>query len=81
MTVALHDAVLLRDLISGVLANGGDLADWNTVRKQVLDRWWWKRKPLSSTINILAVALYDLFGGHGECSDLIAALESNSLNR
>lgn len=65
MTVAFHDVVLLRDLISETLANGGDLADWSRVRKDVVDRWWWKRKPLSSTINILSVALYDLFGAQG----------------
>ncbi|EEB94103.1 hypothetical protein MPER_07144, partial [Moniliophthora perniciosa FA553] len=42
-----------------------DLSDWNKV-KDVLQTWHWRRKPLSSTVNILSVALYDLFGADDE---------------
>lgn len=60
MTVALHDVVLLRGLLSHV----DDLTDWECIR-QVLHQWHWTRKPLSATVNILSVALYDLFGADG----------------
>ncbi|KAJ7582568.1 squalene epoxidase-domain-containing protein [Mycena floridula] len=61
MTVAFNDVVLLRDLLGSI----HDLSDWNQV-KEALSKWHWTRKPLSSTINILSVALYDLFGADGE---------------
>jgi squalene monooxygenase len=61
MTVALHDAVVLRDLL-GTLT---DFKDWSKMKK-VLHRWHWDRKPLASTVNILSFALYDLFGADGE---------------
>ena len=57
MTVAFNDVVLLRDLLLDV----AHLADWREV-SEALRRWHWARKPLSSTVNILSVALYDLFG-------------------
>ncbi|KAF8632746.1 hypothetical protein AX17_004767 [Amanita inopinata Kibby_2008] len=57
MTVALHDVVLLREFVSGL----DNLSDWNRIRDG-LHRWHWHRKPLSSMVNILSVALYDLFG-------------------
>ena len=60
MTVALNDVVVLRDLLGTVT----DLSDWSQVRR-VLHRWHWDRKPLASTVNILSVALYDLFGADG----------------
>ena len=60
MTVAFNDVVLLRDMLLDVK----NLADWSEV-KPVLHRWHWARKPLASTVNILSVALYDLFGAHG----------------
>ena len=60
MTVALNDVVVLRDLLGSV----DDLKDWKQMRK-VLHRWHWNRKPLASTVNILSVALYDLFGADG----------------
>ncbi|KAI0755692.1 squalene monooxygenase [Fomes fomentarius] len=56
MTVAFNDVVILRDLLLDVK----DLADWSEIRG-VLHRWHWARKPLSSTVNILSVALYELF--------------------
>lgn len=60
MTVALHDVVLL----SGLLHFCPDLSDPSHL-SSLLERWHWSRKPLSSTINILSVALYDLFGADG----------------
>jgi len=62
MTVALSDVVLLAPMI----AAEPDLTDWHALT-DVLHRWHWARKPLASTINILSVALYDLFGANGEC--------------
>jgi len=32
----------------------------------ILSDWHWQRKGLSSTVNILSVALYDLFGAEDE---------------
>ncbi|KAF8886320.1 SE-domain-containing protein [Infundibulicybe gibba] len=61
MTVALHDVMLLR----GLLGKIEHLRDWAQV-KAALHEWHWSRKPLASTINILSVALYDLFGADGE---------------
>ena len=60
MTVALNDVVVLRDLLGSV----DDLKDWKQLQK-ALHRWHWDRKPLASTVNILSVALYDLFGADG----------------
>ncbi|KAG2012128.1 squalene epoxidase [Coprinopsis cinerea AmutBmut pab1-1] len=57
MTVALSDVVILRDLIGTI----PDLSDVPRVSK-VLNTWFWNRKPLASTVNILSFALYDLFG-------------------
>lgn len=61
MTVAFHDVVLLRGLFSAI----DDLSQWSDVAR-ALKKWHWARKPLTSTINILSVALYDLFGADGE---------------
>jgi len=61
MTVALNDVVVLRDLLGSV----DDLKDWKEMQR-ALHRWHWDRKPLASTVNILSVALYDLFGADGE---------------
>ncbi|KAJ7480188.1 squalene epoxidase-like protein [Mycena galericulata] len=57
MTVALSDVVILGPLLASV----SDLSDWNRVMP-ALNRWYHDRKPLASTVNILSVALYDLFG-------------------
>jgi squalene monooxygenase len=62
MTVALNDVVMLRQLFSELPQ--GSFGDWEKVR-EVLAKWHWKRKPMASTINILSVALYDLFGADG----------------
>ncbi|PFH48637.1 hypothetical protein AMATHDRAFT_149420 [Amanita thiersii Skay4041] len=66
MTVALHDVVILRDLLSRL----DNFADWDNTRN-LLYRWHWKRKPLTSTVNILSVALYDLFGADDEELDVL----------
>ena len=63
MTVAFADVVLLAPMI----AAEPNLADWHALT-DVLHRWHWARKPLASTINILSIALYDLFGADGACS-------------
>lgn len=60
MTVALNDVVILRDL----LGNAKDLSDWHEMTG-ILHSWYWARKPLASTVNILSVALYDLFSAEG----------------
>jgi squalene monooxygenase len=38
--------------------------DWDEL-SDAMRSWHWSRKGLSSTINILSVALYDLFGADG----------------
>ena len=65
MTVALNDVVLLTRLFNDVK----HLDDWDEV-SHMLHKWHWKRKPLASTINILSVALYDLFRADGTCNGL-----------
>ncbi|KAF7306530.1 SE domain-containing protein [Mycena indigotica] len=57
MTVALNDVASLKPLLGAV----ENLDDWREV-KGALDAWFVARKPLASTVNILSVALYDLFG-------------------
>lgn len=58
MTVAFNDVVLLADLLSP--ENVPLLDDTKTVLKQ-MRTFHWKRKNLTSVINILAQALYSLF--------------------
>ncbi|KAJ3290555.1 Squalene epoxidase [Borealophlyctis nickersoniae] len=58
MTVAFWDVVHICDLLSKKEIR--DLADSNAVLRQ-MKVLHWRRKPLSSVINILAQALYDLF--------------------
>ncbi|KAJ8084774.1 Squalene epoxidase [Marasmius tenuissimus] len=61
MTVGFNDVVVLRDLLRDV----NDFSDWEAIRN-VLHRLHWERKPLASAVNILSVALYDLFGADDE---------------
>eukprot|EP01114_Cavostelium_apophysatum_P012430 TRINITY_DN2777_c0_g1_i3.p1 TRINITY_DN2777_c0_g1~~TRINITY_DN2777_c0_g1_i3.p1 ORF type:complete len:505 (+),score=90.28 TRINITY_DN2777_c0_g1_i3:123-1637(+) len=56
MTVALSDVCILRD----VLVRCGDLRDRSKVTRS-LQQFFIERKPLASTINILAFALYQVF--------------------
>ena len=65
MTVAFNDVVILRDLLSDV----EDFTDWSDM-SHALHQWHWRRKQYASTINILSVALYDLFGADGTLSSL-----------
>ncbi|TAQ85209.1 hypothetical protein B7494_g6453 [Chlorociboria aeruginascens] len=58
MTVAFNDVVLLSALISP--AKIPSLSDTSAVQKAMRE-FHWQRKRLSSTINILAQALYSLF--------------------
>ena len=60
MTCAFNDVVILRRYLAEV----DDLSSWGEV-SDLLHHWHWSRKPLASTINILSVALYDLFGADG----------------
>jgi len=60
MAVALNDVVLLAQMLGEI----GNYNDWDQI-SDMLDRWHWARKPLASTINILSIALYDLFGADG----------------
>ncbi|KAJ4485590.1 squalene epoxidase [Lentinula aciculospora] len=61
MTVAFNDVVILRNLLAQV----EDLSRWDEITEG-LRRWHWERKPLASTVNILSVALYDLFGANDD---------------
>ncbi|ETS60887.1 hypothetical protein PaG_04806 [Moesziomyces aphidis] len=75
MTVGLWDAVHLTEALGGSAWTplGGDaparkpldLADWSTLTP-ALRSWHWNRKGLASVINILAQALYSLFGADDE---------------
>jgi squalene monooxygenase len=78
MSVALNDCLLLTELLGGGKPVGiieGDVrgqlelsekkgAKWDDVKAR-LEEWHWRRKGLSSTINVLAQALYSLFGADG----------------
>ncbi|PFH60847.1 hypothetical protein XA68_10254 [Ophiocordyceps unilateralis] len=59
MTVALHDAILLADLLHPDRLPRG-LGDAQAVRTAV-HTFYWRRKNCSSIINVLAQALYTLF--------------------
>ena len=43
----------------------GEGGDWGVI-EDVLEDMWWERKGVAATVNILSVALYDLFKGDGE---------------
>jgi squalene monooxygenase len=58
MTVALNDVVLVSELLSP--ENVPDLYDTQAVLKQ-LRAFHWRRKSITSIVNILAQALYSLF--------------------
>ena len=62
MTVAFNDVVLLQDLLSP--ENVPDLGDTKLVIAQ-MKKFHWRRKGLTSVINILAQALYSLFAANG----------------
>ena len=72
MTVALNDVVLLRELLSPEVVP--DLGNTRLVIKQ-MRTFHWRRKNLTSVINILAQALYSLFAASGKYHLIILALE------
>ncbi|KAK5660282.1 hypothetical protein OQA88_12822 [Cercophora sp. LCS_1] len=59
MTVAFNDAVLLAELLHPENTPKG-LADPETIKK-AMKEFYWRRKSLTSIINVLAQALYSLF--------------------
>ena len=61
MTVAFNDVVLLQDLLSR--EHVPDMSDTKAILKQ-MSRFHWRRKNLTSVINILAQALYSLFAAN-----------------
>lgn len=63
MTVAFNDALLLSKLLSPEQVPRFE--DTKAVLAQ-LDVFHWRRKNLTSVINILAQALYSLFAANGE---------------
>ena len=67
MTVAFNDVVLLRDLLSPEKVP--DLGNTKSVLKQ-MESFHWRRKGLTSVINILAQALYSLFAANGMSNSL-----------
>jgi squalene monooxygenase len=64
MTVALNDVVLLAQALVGLGPGALGLGDWDRVHR-IVGTWEVARRPQASTINILSVALYDLFGAEG----------------
>jgi squalene monooxygenase len=65
MTVALNDVVLLSRKLVELGPGELGVGDWERT-KSVVKTWEMERRPGASTINILSVALYDLFGAEGE---------------
>ncbi|KAG8711382.1 Squalene epoxidase [Ceratobasidium sp. 395] len=71
MTVAFSDVVILRRLLKEHLESREGVekediwGDWDAIAG-LLRKWHWERKSLASTVNILSVALYDLFGANDE---------------
>jgi len=70
MTVAFADALLLSGLLGGIVNRGDDLSNWEAV-SDVLHQWFWERKELAPTINVLSVALYELFGASNVSLDAL----------
>ncbi|KAI0804658.1 squalene monooxygenase [Irpex lacteus] len=66
MMCAFNDVFILREHFAHVQ----DFSDWKEI-SSVLHRWHWQRKALASTVNILSVALYDLFGADDESLDVL----------
>lgn len=80
MTVAFNDAMILTEMLGGGNQVGSltpdsrgpvALDDWLNVSER-LEEWHWKRKSTASCINVLAMALYSLFGADGKISSLLA---------
>lgn len=63
MTVAFNDAVLISELLSPDIV---PLLDDSKAVLRQLETFHWRRKNLTSVINILAQALYSLFAANGK---------------
>jgi len=57
---------VLSRLLAETVNRRDKLSNWEAV-SDVLHRWFWERKALTPKINVLSVALYDLF--FMTCSD------------
>ena len=66
MMCALNDVAILQQLFADV----EELSDWSDV-SALLHQWHWQRKPLAATVNVLSLALYNLFGADGECHNTV----------
>ena len=75
MTVAFNDVVLLSNLLHP--DNVPELGRTDLVLKQ-MEHFHWKRKNLTSVINILAQALYSLFAANGMDLILLPTLRANA---
>ncbi|KIY46802.1 SE-domain-containing protein [Fistulina hepatica ATCC 64428] len=64
MLCCFEDVLDVSDSIADVIKQtpAEALDDWEKINRDVLMRWYFARKPLTATVNILSVALYDLFG-------------------
>ncbi|KAF8653239.1 hypothetical protein AX16_004068 [Volvariella volvacea WC 439] len=75
MTVALNDVVLVTRYIGELVKEGRwtdeGVREWSVVERRVLRPWWWERKNYAATINILSVALYDLFGAEDDLLEIL----------
>ena len=79
MTVALNDVLLLKKFLSPHVVS--DLADTKLVLQQ-MRIFHWRRKNLTSVINILAQALYSLFAADGiTFYGLIELTDANEIYR
>lgn len=47
-----------------------EIQDWWDVRSR-LEEWHWRRKGVATCVNVLAMALYCLFGAEGEFVDIL----------
>ncbi|ORY27866.1 squalene epoxidase-domain-containing protein [Naematelia encephala] len=65
MTVAFNDAVLLTEYLSRLPPGRDGLQDWSAI-STLLGEWFWERKKMAGVVNVLSMALYDLFGGADE---------------
>lgn len=64
MTVAFHDALLLTKYLrpdDELPAGREGMERWDVIADR-LKEWFWERKNLAGTVNVLSIALYDLFG-------------------
>jgi squalene monooxygenase len=76
MTVAFNDAVLISNLLSP--DHVPDLGNTKLVLEQ-MKKFHWQRKDVTSTINILAQALYSLFAANGESFNTRQSIQLTTL--